>query len=123
MEQLFMLFPGRPGDCHHPVPDRTFTVSVSQGKFFNAWRERKTLMTITFDSWLLTRGVRFVCGGKTTEFDGGMLATATVLLSLRLAQRMFITVTSLVSEAPAHFFQPIALSLFYLPRTSWSVIS
>ena len=47
-------------------------------------------MAITFDSWLLNRDVRFACGGKTTEFDGGMLATATILLSLRLAQRMFI---------------------------------
>ena len=80
-------------------------------------------MAITFDSWLLTRDVRFACGGKTTEFDGGMLATATVLLYLRLAQRMFIHVASRVSEGPAHFFQTIALSLLYLPRTSWSVIS
>ena len=47
-------------------------------------------MAITFDSWLLTRDVRFACRGKTIEFDGGMLATATILLSLRLAQRMLI---------------------------------
>ena len=90
MAQPLILFRVEPSDCHHPMPDRTFTVSVTQGKFFNAWAEREKLIAITFDSWLLTRDVRFACGGKNTEFDGGMHASATVLLSLRLAQRMFI---------------------------------
>ena len=84
-------------------------------------------MAITFDFWLLTRDVRFACGGKTIEFDGGMLTTATVLLSLRLAQRMFIPVTSLVSKVastflPAHRLELVAFAQTLLERHQLTVL-
>ena len=103
------------------MADRTFTVSVTQGKFFIAWAEWETLMAITFDSWLLTRDVRFACGGKTTEFDDDMHATATILLFLRLAQRMFIPVTSFYQRGQ-HFFPAHRLELVSFAQTLWSVI-
>ena len=83
-------------------------------------------MAITFGSWLLTRDVRFASGGKTTEFDGGMLATATVLLSLRLAQWMFIPVLARYERVstflPAHRLELVAFAQNLLERHQLTVL-